>query len=32
MFIVHDIVDLLALVGAVRLGKGAWRRWHKVSH
>jgi hypothetical protein len=32
MFIVHDIVDLFALVGAVRLGKGAWRRWHKVDH
>jgi hypothetical protein len=31
MFIFHDIVDVLALVGAVRLARGAWRRWHKVS-
>ena len=30
MFVFHDIVDVLALVGAVRLGRGAWRRWHKI--
>jgi hypothetical protein len=31
MFIFHDIVDVLALVGAVRLGRGVWRRWHKIN-
>jgi hypothetical protein len=32
MFIVHDLVDVFALVGMVRIGKGAWRRWHRISH
>jgi hypothetical protein len=31
MFIFHDIVDVLALVGAVRIGRGVWRRWHKIT-
>jgi hypothetical protein len=31
MFIFHDVVDMFALVGAVRLGRGVWRRWHKIN-
>ena len=26
MFIFHDLVDVFALVGMVRIGKGAWKR------
>lgn len=32
MFIFHDLVDVFALVGMVRIGKGAWRRWHRINH
>jgi hypothetical protein len=29
MFVLHDIVDLLALFGAVRLGRVVWKIRHK---
>jgi hypothetical protein len=31
MFIFHDIVDLFALVGMVRVGRMAWNRRHKTN-
>lgn len=30
MFFFHDIIDVFALYGAIRVGRLAWRRWHKV--
>jgi hypothetical protein len=32
MFIFHDLLDVFALVGMVRIGKGAWSRWHRIDH
>jgi hypothetical protein len=29
MFIIHDIVDLFALVGMVRVGRLVWKIQHK---
>jgi len=31
MFIFHDIVDLFALFGMVRLGRFVWKRRHKIN-
>jgi len=31
MFLFHDIVDVFALFGMIRLGRGVWTRWHKIN-